>query len=557
MKRIKFLHIIWALFYLAIFFILLNNSFSYMDPDLGWHLRVGEQVLADKAVPNLELYNYTLEGEAWVDHEWLLNAATYWIYENYGYPALNIFFALLIVIALIILNVLTQKYALKKKNGFIFIIIFQTLGVIASLPHLGVRMQEITLLNVAILLFIIYHYEKNHSWKILFWLLPLFYLWASMHGGFLIGIFILFFWALIKLIEILLLKLKYHSSVASPSKYKKFCVKLCQQSAEFIDGEKTITVKQIFIFLFFVICGAVAATATPYGVKLYSYLLNITNSSFMMEKIVEWFPFYYLPIKYWQLLYFSFIVIVILLIFFYACKKRKELKAPLWEMAVAIFFLALALRSKRHFPILFIVSFPLLIGFFSSFFSLPNDNFLNKKWPKQFFIVKPYIAIAFIVIIASKLIGINFITDPFIFFGGKYPRDAAAFLKGNSEYSNKKLFAKYGWGGYLIWVMPEKKLFIDGRLPQYPFAGHTLLEEYYEFFNETKIEDKLKQYDIGLVLMPSKISYYKLNWFEKYFLLLNEEKINEYENHFKNYLEQSDNWKLIYNDKISDIYVKE
>jgi hypothetical protein len=553
MQKIKFTHIIWILFYLTIFFVLLNNSFNYLDPDLGWHLKVGEQILADKAVPHQELYNYTLEGRTWVDHEWLINAITYWIYENYGYLTLNILFSLMVIVTLIILNLIVRKYVpvinegkgeakLNKghpttsfgvNNGLVFIIFFQALGIVASLPHLGVRMQEVTLLNLAILLFIIYHYEKNHNWKILLWLPLLFWLWASMHGGFLIGIFIILAWTGIRSAEIII----YRYSL-----FKKHLTIVFTN------------IKNISTFFLFSLLSILATFITPYKLKLYQFLNDYKND-FYLTHIMEWFPFYYLPIQYWQLLYLSFIIIAILLIPFYIFKK-KMIKSPLWEPAVSVIFLILALKSRRHFPLLFVVSFPMLIGFFSSFLKLPNDNFLNKKWLKQFFIVKPYITIAFLIIAASRLIGTNFTADPFVSFKNKYPHDAALFLKEHPEYNSKRLLPKYGWGGYLIWVLPEKKLFIDGRLPQYPFAGHTLLEEYYEFTHKEKISNKLRQYNIELVLMPNKENYYKLNWFEKYILLLNEEKINKQENHLKNYLEQVKDWELIYSDDVSNIYAK-
>ena len=69
------------------------------------------------------------------------------------------------------------------------------------------------------------------------------------------------------------------------------------------------------------------------------------------------------------------------------------------------------------------------------------------------------------------------------------------------------------------------------------------------------MESKLNQYNIGLVLLKIEKKY-KLNWFEKYLLQLNEEKINDQKNHLKNYLENSNNWQEVYGDKISKIYVK-
>ncbi|MFH1677329.1 MAG: hypothetical protein ABH888_00780, partial [Patescibacteria group bacterium] len=104
---------------------------------------------------------------------------------------------------------------------------------------------------------------------------------------------------------------------------------------------------------------------------------------------------------------------------------------------------------------------------------------------------------------------------------------------------------------------PEKKLFIDGRLPQYEFGEHTMLEEYFEFYDKNKIQNKLKQHNIKLVLLDIKTRKFRLNWFEKYFLDFDEDEINESANtnNLKDYLDNSNEWQIVYNDNISNIYV--
>src|SRR6056297_2408799 len=85
---------IWFFFYLFLFVFFLFNSFSYLDPDLGWHLRVGQEIRETVSVPQINHYNYTIEGQGWVDHEWLLDAFVSWVYDSWGYIVLSIFFAL-------------------------------------------------------------------------------------------------------------------------------------------------------------------------------------------------------------------------------------------------------------------------------------------------------------------------------------------------------------------------------------------------------------------------------------------------------------------------------
>ena len=526
-----FSKIIQLLFYIFVFCFLLSHSYSYLDPDFGWHLKVGEQIVNEKAMPSYDYYNWTLEGKKWVDHEWLINVVCFWIYKNFGYLMVNIFFALIILLTLFILNIFTQKYFLKEKSDLFFIMFFQMLGVLAMSPHQGVRMQEITILNLLLLLIIIFHYEKNKKTTILFWLLPLFYFWACLHAGFLVGIFIMFFWLAIKIIEIIISKHKI---------------------AEFVNLDNKFNLKNILTFFYFAFSAVLITLFTPYGLKLYKFLWGYGNS-FYMSHIQEWLPFFSLPISYWQLLYAIFVAMVIILLIFDAIKKEK--KISLWNLLAALFFIVLAFKSKRHFPLLFIVSFPMVIKFFVDSFDFKE---IFKKFLSQFLFIKIYLIIAFLLVILSQLVKTNFTSDPFLSFNNNYPQEATIFLKNNPQYNDLKFFNPYNWGGYLIWTLPERKLFIDGRLPQYAFADHTFLEEYFEFFDKEKVKKKLNEYDIQLVLLDIKEKKYKLNWFEKYFLSFNEEKINQNvnENYLRDYLNNSSEWKKIYSDNISIVYIK-
>jgi hypothetical protein len=111
-KKIRFITIFWIFFYFLVFGIILKNSFSYLDPDLGWHLKVGEEIASTGKIPHLNNYNYTFTGK-WVDHEWLINLISFKIFNEFGYIALSIFFALIIIISLIALNLFVRKYFKK------------------------------------------------------------------------------------------------------------------------------------------------------------------------------------------------------------------------------------------------------------------------------------------------------------------------------------------------------------------------------------------------------------------------------------------------------------
>ncbi len=60
--------LLWALFYLFVFSFLACNSFSYLDPDFGWHLRFGQIIWESRSLPHDQIFMWSLGGQQWVDH---------------------------------------------------------------------------------------------------------------------------------------------------------------------------------------------------------------------------------------------------------------------------------------------------------------------------------------------------------------------------------------------------------------------------------------------------------------------------------------------------------
>src|SRR5208282_2992146 len=47
-----------------------GSTFS-VDPDLWWHIRVGQEILATRHWPNTDPYSFTAAGQPWMAYEWL------------------------------------------------------------------------------------------------------------------------------------------------------------------------------------------------------------------------------------------------------------------------------------------------------------------------------------------------------------------------------------------------------------------------------------------------------------------------------------------------------
>lgn len=523
-KKSRFLLIFWILFYFLVFGLLLRNSFSYLDPDLGWHLMVGQEISETGNLPEVNVYNYTFTGN-WVDHEWLINLTTSEIYNHFGYLSLNLVFALVIVLSLVLLNIFIRRFFAKAPEGAIAGL--QFFGLIACLPHFGVRMQEFGFLFLLLEIIIIQKFSDNGNWKTLAWLPPLFYLWSNIHGSFLLGLGLLFIWPFIKIIERRL----------ATGRWRQY----------FIDNISSGKIIRIFGGFFLV--SFLTTFFTPYGLKLYSFLTEYHNT-FYLEVISEWLPQFRFPFNYWQLCYLA-LVVFFLGVYFFKIKQKKIEKIDLWQLSLVFLFLFLGFRSRRHFPLMFIATFPFLIKTLYESLELGKINWVFFKRELKYLLL-----FCLGLVGLSQYINLRAIDNPFAYFCTDYPCQATEFLKQNTQYKNLNIFNEYNWGGYLIWTYPGKKLFIDGRIPQTEYAGHTFVEEYLEILKPNgDYAGKLKQYKVDLVLIKTEDVEIKAKNWEKFVFWIEENNLI-FPNYLRQYLDKSPDWKRIYIDPLASIYLR-
>lgn len=524
-------------FYLFIFFILIHQTFAYLDPDFGWHLKFGEEMSQTGAVPRVNSVNYVLEEIPLLDHEWLSDWIIYEVYANYGYEVLGMGFVILMTIIYVLQYFFVKRYFLKNSIGLWLFFPIQLFAVCASLPSLGVRVQVVTLLFSLLTFFIIYEYQRSEKKWLLLFLPVLFWFWASLHGGFVLGLILLFFFTVIKLIEILW----------KPAN-KIF----------FLSGSG-MSFKS-WIFFASASLGAFLITfLTPYKLELYSFLTTYKNDTYL-QYITEWFHQFKYPFVYFQIisLEFSAIVLILWVVSTFWIKK-KGYRFTLWEVFLILFFTFFAFKSRRHFPLFAVIVLPIIVGVFVYSIGLKDKkmSFVVSKNLLTDVLVKIFLILCLLVGIMLQVERIKIFSDPWKAFPNKYPVEALEFFNNHPELQGKRMLNDYTWGGYFIWNLPEEKLFIDGRLPQYPYNGHSMLEEYGDFFAVDKQEEMLNKHGIE-VIFKKKFKPIKPTWWEKEFLgVIENDPGPDNENlPIYQYLNHSLEWKKIYDDGVAEIYIR-
>jgi hypothetical protein len=98
-----------------------------------------------------------------------------------------------------------------------------------------------------------------------------------------------------------------------------------------------------------------------------------------------------------------------------------------------------------------------------------------------------------------------------------YPDGAVAYMKANGIQG--RLFNDWDWGGYLIWHMPEMKVFIDSRGDPYGSTG--VFKDYWSAITDQNPQAVFDKYQVEYVLMPvdstlSKVLMTKATWTQIY-----------------------------------------
>lgn len=336
----------------------------------------------------------------------------------------------------------------REQRRFIFIPFF--LAMVTLVFFFGVRPQVISWFFFSLILFVVRDIGRFLRWRK--WLPAVFLTWANLHGGFPIGIVTLLtaniYWLL-----------KRKQSIFSASSVFLSCV-----GATFI---------------------------TPYGWRnWWEVWMQMTDTS-LRWNIVEWMPVIFS-------LYFSFWIFFVLSVFL-VIRYRKRF--TFLDMVVYFGLLAAGLSSKRHIPLWAIVSLPIttqgLFFLYKEAAKIQYGNIRMVKALKGFFVIIFIIAIIELLPNALLLLGHN----------AAYPSTAVDYLHLHTP--RGQIFSSYDWGGYLIWKLPKKKVFVDGRMPSWRWKAHIAgesdyaFDEYRKFLNvDLSFHSVTSKYGISTLLIP-------------------------------------------------------
>lgn len=476
-------------------------KFAALDVDLWWHLKVGDWIIAHFAVPHTGILSRTAAERPWVAYSWgyevLLSRAYAWL-GLVGMGIFGTFLTLAVAYAI--------YWMLLRLSGQFWLACVGTGIVCSAFLFNGMpRPFFFSIAFFAVTLTLLLEANRSGRIELLYWLPPIFFVWANLHIQFIYGLFLIGLFVGINLIE----------RVAN-------ALHICPQFLL----PPSLPVANLAGL------SAACVLATLIGPNFYHpYLvvLEYSKAKFSYSVIVELQPLSFRGCSH-------FVELLLTAAGFFAVgwqassgqstpgpENSQQKKFDLFKLALLIAASVVAYRTMRD---AWFICLPAAACVADAFLDQTGANReeagIGKAGFRETWLEKLGVAAAVALLLAVSANRTDFnqrgldraISDI-------YPVNAINFLRRNPEPG--PLYNNLNWGGFLMWYMPEYPVAIDGRNDLY---GDELDKVFYdcEIAGKTYATNPYLN-DAGVVLLDSTLPLAKILTVDPRFRLVYHDEI--------------------------------
>ncbi|HSR52806.1 MAG TPA: hypothetical protein VLV83_18435 [Acidobacteriota bacterium] len=153
------------------------------DTDIWWHLSVGRWIAENGGLPSVDpLTRMGAEGQAWVAYSWLYEIVMFGLYESLG-PSAMILYTLVLALAI---AAATLWLIRRPSRGLLLPFVLSGAAMLSMLGLIYDRPWMLTILFFILLLLALW--KGREQPRVLWWTVPLFWLWANVHIVFVYGL---------------------------------------------------------------------------------------------------------------------------------------------------------------------------------------------------------------------------------------------------------------------------------------------------------------------------------------------------------------------------------
>jgi hypothetical protein len=153
-----------------------------IDPDTQWQITVGQWILDHRAVPQVDVFSFTMRGQPWISTQWLAQVAYAKTYTWFGWNGPVVLAAAASAATFALLASYLSR-TLSETAALVLVAVALAL----TAPHILARPHVLAFpVMVAWIGSLIAAADKHEAPRFL--MLPLMALWANLHGGFVFGL---------------------------------------------------------------------------------------------------------------------------------------------------------------------------------------------------------------------------------------------------------------------------------------------------------------------------------------------------------------------------------
>ncbi|MBI3770642.1 MAG: hypothetical protein HY271_19405 [Deltaproteobacteria bacterium] len=454
------------------FLLVVTAFYAATSPAVGsdtWFtLAAGRYISEHGIVPSVDVFSYTRDGAPWFNQEWLTQVLFYQVFRIAGGNGL-----VALKVALVVILVLLMAWIGWRRSGTAVLGALTAMaGALVCRPYLDMRPHMFTFLGALVLLALTDSYRRRPRRAPLLGLPLLLFLWVNLHYGFIYGLGAL---ALIAGVE---------------------------TARSLLDPQHAMLRVHAHALAAVAAAAAVACVLNPQHFHALTFPFTILEPASPWKQVLEWQPVVLFEEEPLNPMLFSYFFVAQLVAFAAAlgCGWRR---VDLPALALVGVTGVMAFQARRFVPLFAMVSAP----FLAANLALVRERLVaaSSRVPELRSRRATLAAGAF------AILGLTWVAregaaelptfSDGIFEGmvssSYFPRAAVEFLRRNPLPG--RIYNLYNWGGYLMYTLPDRKVFIDGRAHEvYPSSF------YYESATvesaEPGWENVLDRYEVSLIL---------------------------------------------------------
>jgi hypothetical protein len=401
------------------------------DTDTWWHIRGGEYIVHEHAIPHTDPFSSTRYGEKWIDHSWGSQIVLYGLYDLFGGTTQpgdsgNVGLALYVGILATLGMALVYLMCDGSVYGRAFVVV---LGAATAAVFWSPRPQMFSFVLGALVLYVLHLYKRKRIDRL--WLIPpIMLVWANLHGGFAIG-FIFLIGSLVG--EVL-------GTLFDP------------------DGESVVKWARLKKMALVTAASVPLVAVNPYGVQMLGYPFRTVGIGVLQDFIQEWAsPNFHQP----QVWPFAALLLGVLVAVGLAGRRMD------WTDLVLVSGTAvMALTAGRNVAVFAIAATPVLARHLDYGLTARGWQVRPRRTVSGPALVLNWLLLGLIVFGALVKVAAALNTETVRQAQeDTLPVELAAYL--NETPPPGTMFNSYNWGGYLMFAAPHVPVYVDGRTDLY------------------------------------------------------------------------------------------